>query len=93
MSPWMIHTVFAIVAAALAGFVAEGPLTGPAGGGFLLLRGSGGETAAIDCFFAVPSGTRGTMEETVIDFGDASTQLFHIGEASVAVPADNEACL
>ena len=26
------------------------------------------------------------MEEVVIDFGDASTQVFHIGEASVAVP-------
>jgi gamma-glutamyltranspeptidase / glutathione hydrolase len=78
--------VDAVVAAALAGFVAEGPLTGPAGGGFLLLRGSDGETIAVDCFFAVPSGTRGAMDEVVIDFGDASTQLFHIGEASVAVP-------
>ena len=47
----------AAVAAALAGFVAEGPLTGPAGGGFLLLA-EAGETVAIDCFFAVPSGAR-----------------------------------
>lgn len=78
--------VDAIVAATLAGFVAEGPLTGPAGGGFMLVRGSDGETIAIDCFFAVPSGMHGAMDEVVIDFGDASTQLFHVGEASVAVP-------
>ena len=26
------------------------------------------------------------MDEIVIDFGDASTQVFHVGEASVAVP-------
>jgi gamma-glutamyltranspeptidase/glutathione hydrolase len=76
----------AAVAAALAAFVAEGPLTGPAGGGFLLLRGGDGETVAIDCFFAVPTGARGAMDEVVIDFGDASTQLFHVGDASVAVP-------
>ena len=26
------------------------------------------------------------MEELVIDFGDAGTQVFHIGDGSVAVP-------
>ena len=26
------------------------------------------------------------MDEVVIDFGDASTQLFHVGEGSVATP-------
>ena len=41
---------------------------------------------ALDCFFAVPSRASEDMEEVVIDFGDASTQVFHIGEASVAVP-------
>ncbi len=40
----------------------------------------------LDCFFAVPSRPLGEMEEIVIDFGDASTQVFHVGEASVAVP-------
>ncbi len=30
-------------------------------------------------FFAVPSRARGQMDEVVIDFGDASTQVFHIG--------------
>ena len=40
----------------------------------------------LDCFFAVPSRPLGAMEELVIDFADASTQVFHIGEESVAVP-------
>lgn len=80
------NAVDAIVAASLAAFVAEGPLTGPAGGGFLLLRDAGREPTLLDCFFAVPSERRGSMDEVVIDFGDASTQVFHTGVASVAVP-------
>jgi gamma-glutamyltranspeptidase/glutathione hydrolase len=80
------NAVDAVVAAALAGFVAEGPLTGPAGGGFLLLRDAGAEPTLLDCFFAVPSRRLGPMDEVLIDFGDASTQVFHVGAASVAVP-------
>ena len=41
--------VDAVVAAALAAFVAEGPLTGPAGGGFFLVRAAGAEPALLDC--------------------------------------------
>jgi gamma-glutamyltranspeptidase/glutathione hydrolase len=78
--------VDAVVAAALAAFVAEGPLTGPAGGGFFLVRAAGAEPTLLDCFFAVPSRPQEPMDEVLIDFGDASTQLFHVGEASVAVP-------
>jgi gamma-glutamyltranspeptidase/glutathione hydrolase len=80
------NAVDAVVAASLAAFVAEGPLTGPAGGGFLLLRDAGREPTLLDCFFAVPSRPQGTMDEVLIDFGDASTQVFHVGPASVAVP-------
>ena len=80
------NAVDAVVAAALAGFVAEGPLSGPVGGGFLLVRGAGAEPALFDCFFAVPSRSPEPMDEVVIDFGDASTQIFHVGEGSVAVP-------
>ncbi len=76
----------AVVAASLAAFVAEGPLTGPAGGGFVLLRDAGCEPTLLDCFFAVPSRPQGPMDEVVIDFGDASTQVFHVGPSSVAVP-------
>ena len=78
--------VDAALAATFTAFVTEGPLTGPAGGGFVLLREPRAEAVALDCFFAVPSREAEEMEEVVIDFGDASTQLFHIGEASVAVP-------
>jgi gamma-glutamyltranspeptidase/glutathione hydrolase len=77
--------VDAALAAVFAAFVTEGPLTGPCGGGFLLLR-EPGAAAVLDCFFAVPSGPRGEMEEIEIDFADASTQIFHVGQASVAVP-------
>ena len=73
------NAVDAVVAAALAAFVAEGPLTGPAGGGFFLLRDAGGEPTLLDCFFAVPSRPQEPMDEVLIDFGDASTQVFHVG--------------
>jgi gamma-glutamyltranspeptidase / glutathione hydrolase len=80
------NAVDACIAAAFAAAVAEGPLTGPAGGGFLLVHSADRETTLLDCFFAVPGGTPGEMEEIVIDFEDAGTQTFHVGEASVAVP-------
>jgi gamma-glutamyltranspeptidase / glutathione hydrolase len=78
--------VDAALASTFAAFVTEGPLTGPAGGGFLLLYEPGGEPTVLDCFFAVPSAPAGEMDEVVIDFADASTQVFHVGEGSVAVP-------
>ncbi|MCZ7588383.1 MAG: gamma-glutamyltransferase [Gaiella sp.] len=78
--------VDAALAAVFAAFVTEGPLTGPCGGGFVLLQEPGGPVTVLDCFFAVPSVARGEMDEIEIDFADASTQLFHVGEASVAVP-------
>lgn len=78
--------VDAVVAAALAAFVAEGPLTGPAGGGFLLVDRPASEPLVLDCFFAVPSRPELPMDEVLIDFADASTQVFHVGEGSVAVP-------
>jgi gamma-glutamyltranspeptidase / glutathione hydrolase len=73
------------IVAAFSAAVAEGPLTGPTGGGFLLAWFDG-EATVLDCFFAAPSRPLGEMEEIVIDFGDASTQIFHVGEGSVAVP-------
>jgi len=80
------NAVDALLAAAFTAFVTEGPLTGPAGGGFLLVREPGVDTTLLDCFFAVPKARLGVMEEVVIDFADAGTQVFHIGEGSVAVP-------
>ena len=80
------NAVDALLAAAFTAFVTEGPLTGPAGGGFALVHTPEGETTVLDCFFAVPERGLGEMEELVIDFGDAGTQVFHVGEGSVAVP-------
>jgi gamma-glutamyltranspeptidase/glutathione hydrolase len=80
------NAVDALLAAAFTAFVTEGPLTGPAGGGFLMLHEPGGETKLLDCFFAVPRDVLGVMEEIVVDFADAGTQVFHVGEGSVAVP-------
>jgi gamma-glutamyltranspeptidase/glutathione hydrolase len=80
------NAVDALLAAAFTAFVTEGPLTGPAGGGFVLVHEPGGDTTILDCFFGVPARGLGEMEELVIDFGDAGTQVFHVGEGSVAVP-------
>ena len=80
------NAVDALLAAAFTAFVTDGPLTGPAGGGFVLVHEPSGETTVLDCFFGVPERGLGEMEELVIDFGDAGTQVFHVGEGSVAVP-------
>lgn len=79
------NAVDACIAAAFAAAVVEGPLTGPAGGGFLLAWVDGAPTV-LDCFFAAPTRALGEMEEVVVDFGDAGTQVFHVGAGSVAVP-------
>jgi gamma-glutamyltranspeptidase/glutathione hydrolase len=80
------NAVDALLATAFTAFVTEGPLTGPAGGGFALVHETSGETTVLDCFFGVPAEGLGEMEELVIDFGDSGTQVFHVGEGSVAVP-------
>jgi len=78
--------VDAALAATFAAFVTEGPLTGPCGGGFVLLDEPGIGATVVDCFFDSPTAARGDMDEVEIDFTDASTQTFSVGEASVAVP-------
>jgi len=80
------NAVDALLAAAFTAFVTEGPLTGPTGGGFALVHEPNGSTTMLDCFFGVPTTRLGEMEELVIDFGDAGTQVFHVGEGSVPVP-------
>jgi gamma-glutamyltranspeptidase/glutathione hydrolase len=81
------NAVDACIAAAFVAAVAEGPLTGPAGGGFLLVHEPGAGTGVLlDCFFAAPARPLGEMEEVLVDFGDSGTQTFHVGEGSVAVP-------
>ena len=78
------NAVDACIGAAFTAAVTEGPLTGPTGGGFLLAWVDG-EATLLDCFFAAPSRPLGEIEDLTIDFGD-STQSYHIGDGSVAVP-------
>jgi len=78
------NAVDACIAAAFAAFVAEGPLTGPAGGGFFLTYVDG-EATLLDCFFAVPTKPLGEIEQLTVDFG-STTQSYHVGDGSVAVP-------
>jgi gamma-glutamyltranspeptidase / glutathione hydrolase len=82
------NAVDAAIAASAASWVAESPLTGPGGGGFLLVhRARENRTTLVDFFVAVPSGRAAVpMEEIVVDFSGGSTQEFRIGPASVAVP-------
>ena len=80
------NAVDACIAAAFVAAVCEGPLTGPAGGGFLLVSPPDGEPIVLDCFFATPSQPLGELEEAVVDFEGAGTQTFRVGEGSVAVP-------
>src|SRR5687768_12906624 len=80
------NAVDALLAAAFTAFVTEGPLTGPAGGGLLLVHERRGETTLLDCFFAAPATRLGEMDEVLVDFEDAGTQVFHVGDGSVAVP-------
>jgi gamma-glutamyltranspeptidase/glutathione hydrolase len=80
------NAVDALLAAVFTAFVTEGPLTGPTGGGFLLVQEATGKTTVLDCFFGVPGARLGEMEELLVDFGDSGTQVFHVGEGSVAVP-------
>jgi gamma-glutamyltranspeptidase/glutathione hydrolase len=82
------NAVDACVAAALVSWVCESPLTGPGGGGFLLLhRAAEGRTRLFDFFVAVPREAHaGDLLELAVDFDGDTHQLFRTGPAAVAVP-------
>jgi gamma-glutamyltranspeptidase/glutathione hydrolase len=86
------NAVDAAVGAALVSWVAESPLTGPGAGGFMLVhRAADRSTRVFDFFVAVPGlglgrDAHAEMEAVDVDFSGGSTQVFHIGGASVAVP-------
>jgi gamma-glutamyltranspeptidase / glutathione hydrolase len=73
-------------------WVAESPLTGPGAGGFMLVhRARDRSTRVFDFFTAIPGlGLDGhelaEMEHVDVDFSGGSTQRFHIGAASCAIP-------
>ena len=86
------NAVDACVAAGFASWVAESPLTGPGGGGFMLVhRARDRSTRLFDFFVAVPglglgAHERSAMETVDVDFTPESSQVFRIGAASCAVP-------
>jgi gamma-glutamyltranspeptidase / glutathione hydrolase len=79
--------VDACCAAAFVSWVVESPLTGPGGGGFLLVH-FGGMTTVLDFFVTVPRafGGRDELLALAVDFDGDTQQVFHTGPAAVAVP-------
>jgi gamma-glutamyltranspeptidase/glutathione hydrolase len=86
------NAVDACVAAGFTSWVAESPLTGPGAGGFMLVhRARDGANRLLDFFVAVPGrgsrrGRLREMERVDVEFGVETSQVFHIGAASCAVP-------
>src|SRR5262249_510916 len=80
--------VDACVAAAFASWVCESMLTGPGGGGFMLVHDAAtGRTEVLDFFVAVPAGApKGELLELEVDFDGDTRQRFRTGAAAVAVP-------
>lgn len=82
------NAVDACIAAGAVSWICESPLTGPGGGGFLLVHHAGeARTQLLDFFVAVPEreALPSGLIELVVDFGD-SQQVFYTGPMSVAVP-------
>ena len=80
--------VDACVGAALVSWVCESPLTGPGGGGFMLVHEARSRrTGVLDFFVAVPrEAAAGELLELAVDFDGDTQQLFRTGAAAVAVP-------
>ena len=82
------NAVDACIAAAAVSWICESPLTGPGGGGFLLVhRAAEGRARLLDFFVALPERAASPDElvGVVVDYGD-SQQIFYTGPMSVAVP-------
>ena len=86
------NAVDACVASAFVSWVAESPLTGPGGGGFMLIHSArDGSDRLLDFFVAVPGadlppGDAEPMVSVDVPFDERTTQVFLIGPAAVAVP-------
>ena len=82
------NAVDACIAAGAVSWICESPLTGPGGGGFLLVhRAAEGRARLLDFFVALPERAASPDELVglVVDYGD-SQQIFYTGPMSVAVP-------
>ena len=84
------NAVDACIGAAFVSWVCESMLTGPGGGGFMLIHdAASGETALLDFFVAVPRTAllgAGELLALAVDFDGDTQQVFHTGPAAVAVP-------
>lgn len=84
------NAVDAAVAAVLASFAVESPLTGFGAGGYMMVHDAGGETTLTDFFVAAPGldgAERGAELAAVPVHFDAETvQTFYVGPASCGVP-------
>ena len=85
------NAVDACIAAAFVSWVTEHTLTGPGGGGFLLVRAAAtGRVRLHDFFTAIPgqglAAPPREMEAVDVEFDRGATQIFRIGGASCAVP-------
>ena len=81
------NAVDACVGAAFVSWVCESMLTGPGGGGFMLVH-EAEKTRVFDFFVAVPQEAAGAGElmELAVDFDGDTQQTFRTGAAAVAVP-------
>jgi gamma-glutamyltranspeptidase/glutathione hydrolase len=86
------NAVDACIAAAFVSWVAESTLTGPGAGGFMLVHlAQDRSTRVLDHFVTVPGlglgpGDVAEMDSVEVAFTAESSQAFHIGAASCAVP-------
>ena len=81
------NAVDACVAAGFASWVTESPLTGPGGGGYMLVHTARDRrTRVLDFFVTVPTGQLEEPQEVTIVFEGAQTQLFRVGSGTCAVP-------
>jgi gamma-glutamyltranspeptidase/glutathione hydrolase len=83
------NAVDAAVAAVLASFAVESPLTGFGAGGFMMVH-RGGETVLLDFFVAAPGADgierRAELVPVPVHFDAETVQTFYVGPASCGVP-------
>jgi gamma-glutamyltranspeptidase / glutathione hydrolase len=80
------NAVDACVAAAFMSWVCESMLTGPGGGGFMLVHHGAG-TVVFDAFVAVPlTVVESELFALAVDFDGDTQQVFHTGAGAVGVP-------
>jgi gamma-glutamyltranspeptidase/glutathione hydrolase len=84
--------VDAVVAAGVMSWASESALTGPCGGGFVVVRQARGRPTLLDAFTAIPGRDLPAdrrlveVEQVLVPFDERTTQVFHVGSAACAVP-------